>query len=253
MLEFGNVMRAMYGASVITSAYAASDSTSSEETQAQDVVEYLNDPVFTSNQSSAYGATEAISTVQEAVDQTGVVKKHLEHIQAIVEDLSKGGLTEEEQADLIEQVEAHIEEIEDVIEANPFLGPEGEDLVISIGHGSSITVQSQDLRLSLDDVDLTTSEGLASFSESLSGQIESVEEYGGLLEEQLGRLENATQIIEYTVESELGVSTEGIDSNAAMQVASLAASQVIEDMSVLFGMEDGLDNDTVAALLEDSE
>jgi hypothetical protein len=253
MLEFGNVMRAAYGASVITSAYAASNSTSSDETEAQDVVEYLNDPVFTSYQRSATGATEAISTVQTAVDQTGVVKKHLEHIQEIVEDLSEGGLTEEEQTELIAQVEAYVEEIEDVIEDHPFLGPEGEDLVISIGHGSSITVQSQDLSISIEDVDLTTSEGLVSFSESVSSQIESVEEYGDLLEDQLDRLSNATQIIEYTTESELGASTEGIDSDAAIQVASMAASQVIEDMSVLFGMEDSLDNDTVTALLEDSE
>jgi hypothetical protein len=253
MLEFGNVMRTLYGASVITSAYATSDSSSSEETETQDIIEYLNGPVFTSYQSSATGATEAISTVQAAVDQTQAIEDDLEDIQAILEDLSKGGLSEEEQADLIEQVEAHVGNIADVIEENPFLGPEGENLVISIGKGSSITVESQDLSISLEGVDLTTSEGLASFSGSVSAQLESVEEYGGLLDEQLGRLENATQIIEYTVESELGISTEGIDSNAAMQVASLAASQVIEDMSVLFGMEDSLDNDTVAALLEDSE
>jgi hypothetical protein len=44
-----------------------------------------------------------------------------------------------------------------------------------------------------------------------------------------------------------------MDSDAAMQVASLAASQVIEDMSVLFGMQDSLDNGTVASLLENSE
>jgi hypothetical protein len=253
MLEFGNVMRTLYGASVITSAYAASNSTRSKETETQDIIEYLNDPEFTSYQTSATGVTEAISTVQKAFDQTEAIQDDLDHIQAILEDLSKVGLTEKERTDRVTQVESYVQEIATAIEENPFLAPGGEDLVISIGNGSSITVKSQDLSISLEGVDLTTSEGLASFSETLSAQLDSVEEYGDYLGGQLDRLGNATQIIEYTAESELGVSTETMDSDAAMQVASLAASQVIEDMSVLFGMQDSLDNGTVASLLENSE
>jgi hypothetical protein len=188
MLEFGNVMRTLYGASVITSAYAASNSTRSKETETQDIIEYLNDPEFTSYQTSATGVTEAISTVQKAFDQTEAIQDDLDHIQAILEDLSKVGLTEKERTDRVTQVESYVQEIATAIEENPFLAPGGEDLVISIGNGSSITVKSQDLSISLEGVDLTTFEGLASFSETLSTQLDSVEEYGDYLGGQLDRL-----------------------------------------------------------------
>jgi hypothetical protein len=68
----------------------------------------------------------------------------------------------------------------------------------------------------------------------------------------LGRLENATQIIEYSTENASGETPDSLDTDTAMAVASLAANSAIEDLSALYGLQEGLDNQTAEALLTDS-
>jgi hypothetical protein len=255
MLEFGNVARLSYEASVITSVYAASDS-SEQDAETQETLDYLVDPHARSYSTSATGATEAISRVQEALEQTQTIGDELAGIEEVLDELAKGGLSEERSTYLIQQIEEKVSAISEAVEqtdfdGNVFLGSEGEDLVISIGHGSSITVEAQDLSVSLDDVDLTPAAGLAAFRAAVTAQLKDVSAAEDHLTEQLGRLENATQIIEYSTGSEADGRAEEIDTDAAMAVASLAASSAIEDLSALYGVQEGLDNETAEALLTD--
>lgn len=155
------------------------------------------------------------------------------------------------------QVEDHVNKINDLvaqtqINGNGLFSPGGEDLAISIGNGSSITVQAQDLSLSLEGVDLTTTLGVEAFRAILLAEVEKVSTEQAHLREQLGRLKNAAQIIEYTAESELGVSSAGVDADQAMSIASMAASEAVNDVSALFGSADNLDYDAVATLLNDT-
>ncbi len=252
MLEFGSVTRTDYAAAVIASAYATSDLDEQEE-KAQEIIDYLVDPPTKRYHTSASGATEAISRVQQALEDTEAVGSELRAIVEALDELSAGGLSEERSAYLISDVEQHVDTINDASQqvdsdGDLFVQVRGGELVISTGNGSSIRVELSTFSVALQDVDLTNEEDVAAFSEGIQAGLTRVTAEEMSLTEQLDRLKNATQIIEYP--GDAGSASMAIaDENAATAMATLAATSVVQNLSVLFAAADDLDNETAAALL----
>jgi hypothetical protein len=249
MLEFGNVTRTDYAAAVIASAYAASD-LDEQEGEAQEIIDHWVDPPTKRYHTSASGATEAISRVQQALEDTEAVGSELGAMVEALDELSAGGLSEKRSAYLISDVEKHVATINDASQqvdpdGDLFVQVRGEELVISIGNGSSIRVELPAFSVDLQDVDLTNEEDVAAFAEGIQAGLTRITAEEMSLTEQLDRLKNATQIIEYPGSASIAIA----DENAATAMATLAATSVVQNLSVLFAAADGLSNETAAALL----
>jgi hypothetical protein len=253
MLGLGNITRTDYAAAVIASAYAASD-LDGQEGKAREIIDYLVDPPTGPYRTSASGASEAISKVQQALEDTKSVANELQSIAEALDELSADGLSEKRSAYLISDVEKHVDTINDASQqvdpdGDLFVQVRGEEWVISIGNGSSIRVELPTFSVDLQDVDLTNEEDVAALAEGIQAGLTRVAGEQERLTRQLDRLENATQIIEYPGGDQASASVTISDDEAATAMATLAATSVVQNLSVLFGAADGLSNETAAALL----
>jgi len=258
MLEFGNTINTLYGASVITSAHATLNTGTQESLQnTQDTITYLLDPVFTSLGQSNTAATNALSSAQGVASGVSDVAEAMGELEQLLEDISEGAAdpTEEETA----EIQDLVDEINEFVAAtlaneNEILGESGEDLVFSIGNGSVVTIKAMDLSLSLDGVDLTTLEGAEAYLATITEAVEDVTDYQDLVDTQVRSIGNLSQVLEADETTE-------IDTSAALAVASVAAAQIIDLMEDLLRVDNaqeeeesyvattGLDADRAVSLL----
>ena len=154
-----------------------------------------------------------------------------------------------------QELEGLAEEINDIVENTEYNGnklftADGKTISISIGNSSAIDIAAKDLSFDIEGLDLTTEEGAEAALAFIQETIEQTTNYSKYLDTQAERLGKATTIIEFDIESEMGVDLSGFDEDLAREVANYAASKVIEDMSILFQSQANVTPAIAARLLE---
>jgi hypothetical protein len=252
MLELGKLTRTDYAAAVITSAYAACGP--DEEEEAREIIDTLVDPPAEPFHTSASGATEIISKVQQSLEYAEEVASTLEAMGKDLAELSSGELSEQRSEEVVSEIERFVETLNEASSQEDaggtlFVQIRGGDLLVSIGNGSTITISLPDYGVNLQGVDLTDAQDVAAFSEAVETGLVRIKADVASLKDQLDRLTSAAQIIEYASEDSASTSVTIFDDGAAAAMAGDVAAAVLEDLSALFGVEDGLDNTTAAAML----
>lgn len=258
MMEFGNVVSTLYAASAIKQTHLVKDAGEEDEkSQSEVMLQILLDSEVRSFGSLESKASGIIGKVQEILASTRSIADNMVLIRQILEELRTAMLTPEIDApsQIAERIQEWLQEMEEVIEktkvdGNAILGPEGNDWEISIGNGSVITIQTEDLSLDPNAVDLTTAEGMEEFWAAVDARLSLVTEYESQIFDQLARLNSATQIIETQIDETLGIDSSQLTPETAMTAATVAASQVVAMMNPLYDT-DALDGDIVASLLAD--
>lgn len=259
MFEFRNVLDVTYGAYVVQGAYSGVGSPSSTSAPDRDVavaiIRELMRGDTASVRQSAKNASTAVSIVQifkEALDE---IQEKLAKMKGLTGKADSEVYTQVEKEDMQDEFEDLAEEINEIVKAaeydhNKLFTPEGKSISIPIGNGSVIDIFAKDLSVDIEGLDLTTdASGAGEWVDDVTGD---VSEYNAYLNRQYRRLENATAIIEFEMASVTGIETSDFDMSVAREVAGYAASKVVEDMSLLFGIQANAEPGRVLQLLKDN-
>jgi len=257
-MELGNLMKVAYGVHVITGAYNQTNNepnAASDDDAAASVIQYLLQGKISEGQENERYVSEAISMAQKFADAALEINNKLQTMKALAEKAASTG-SEKKKEKLQEEFEQLAGEINDIVEnteynGNKLFSSDGKTISISIGNGSSIDVVSKDLRIDIDDLDLTTdAEGaLAAIQSSASES----SYYSGYLEDQVSHLENAAGLIEFEIPNDMGIEADEdlFDMGFAKEVAIYASSQTLEDLSVLFEAQANVEPNRALQLLKD--
>ena len=263
MLELGNVLKANFSAWFIGGVYdRISDSTEAIDSQnnvdddrALAIIRELLRGNIADVRQSARNANDAISMVQTFNDAAAAIGEKLTRMEELAEQAASGYYSAGEKADMQEEFEELAEEINDIVDTteysdNKLFSAEGQTISISIGNGSVINLFASNLSFDIDGLDLTTD--AAGALAAVQTQIQQVSEYSGYLGSQTRRLENATAIIEFELAGALGIESDDFNTNIAKEVASYAASKVLEDTSALFLTQANVTPSMALQLLKDT-
>jgi flagellin len=256
MLELGNVLNVIYGANVIMGAYSrvGEDSTEVLDDGAVSVIQYLLRGEESQQLEDERYANEAISTAQDISAFASSINDKYERMKELAEMAASGDYTAEEVAEFQDEFEQLGDEINELVESSEFNGNklftwEGTTISVSIGNGSSIDIFAEDLSIDIEGLDLTTDpEGALGAIGMKAGR---ANYYAGYIEEQIGRLEGAVELIEFERYNGLGVEAEEFDTELAGEVAGFAATQTLEALSELFGVQANVEPERALQLLAD--
>lgn len=258
MLELGNVLKTTYGAWVITGTYTGignSTEVSDDDTAVATIQHLLRGETADGLLNLSY-ANETISTLQGLDAAATAIGGKLARMEELAEQAASGTYSDEELADMQQEFEGLAEGINDIVESteyngNKLFGADGESISISIGNGSSIDIVAKDLSIDIEGLDLTTQDGAEDALESIERALRQSDYYSGYISKQIGRLEDFITLIEYEINNALGFEPEDFDTGFAEQLASYAASQSLDDMSVLFSTQANVMPERVLQLLEE--
>jgi len=262
MLELGNVLMATYNAYVISGAYnglpestADYQGSSVDDDTAVSIIQNLLHGQAAGSTETARNASEAISMVQTFEDATNTISEKLAQMEELTEQATSGTYSQEELAEMQQELEGLAEEINGIIENTEYNGnklftADGKTISISIGNSSAIDIAAKDLSFDIEGLDLTTEEGAEAALAFIQETIEQTTNYSKYLDTQAERLGKATTIIEFDIESEMGVDLSDFDEDLAREVAGYAASKAVEDISILFQSQANVTPAITAQLLE---
>ena len=257
MLELGSILRTTYGAYVIGGAYnGVADSTEvPDDDTAVATIQYLLRGQIDGSRHNAGYANEAVSMAQTFAEAATGIDEKLGRMEQLAEEAATGQYSQEQLAEMQQELEQLAEEINDIVEnteynGNKLFSAEGETISISIGYGSTIDIIAKDLSFDIEGLDLTTdAEGALAAIQSKVSQSDYYSEY---INKQADRLESAIDLIEYEINNALGFEPDDFDTNIVERVASYAASQVLEDISVLLDTQANITPDRALQVLKDS-
>jgi flagellin-like hook-associated protein FlgL len=257
MLEFRNVLDVAYGAYVVNGAYSmANGSTAAPERGAAvAIIQELLRGNFPDIYQSAHDSSTAVSVVQTFADGVDTIGDKLAAMEELAKKASSPDYSQTQIEEMQEQFEDLAEAINQIVDSteydfNKLLTAEGESISISIGNGSTIDIFARDLSFDAEGLDLTSDpEAALSQVEGATGELEGYRRY---LTRQAERLEDATAIIESELGAAAGVDLSDFSMELAMEVATYAASQVLEDSSTLLNTQANISSDRALRLLADN-
>lgn len=256
-MEFGNLMKIVYGAHVISGAYSKINppNAASDDDESAAVIQYLIHGKIAESKKNEKYVSEAISMTQKFADAAGQINEKLQTMIELAEQAA-GTDSEKQKEELQEEFEQLAGEISDIVEntefnGNKLFGSDGQTISISIGNGSTINIFSKDLGVDIEGLDLTTdAEGaLAAIQRSVS----EASYYSGYLEDQVSHLESMADLVELENHNDMGFEADEdeFDMDLAKEVAGYASSQTLEDMSVLFDAQANVEPERALQLLKD--
>ena len=259
MLELGNVLNVSYGAWVVSGVYNRIDD-SGDSTQIPDddmavaIIKSLLGGRIDDDWRNVHYANEVISAIQALAEAATEIDEKVGRMKELAGQAATGTYSDEELAEMQEELEQLAEEINNIVEntecdGNKLFSAEGETLSISIGNGSTIDIVAKDLSIDIEGLDLANdAEGALA---AIEGVIAQSDYYSGYVNKQVERLESVVMLIEYDAKNALGFEPEDFDMGFAEQVARSAASKVLEDMSILFDIQANVMPERALGLLKD--
>jgi hypothetical protein len=234
MLEFRNVLDVAYGAYVVSGAYSVANGP--DRGAAVAIIQELLRGNFADIYQGARDASTAVSIVQTFLGPVDSIGEKLGTMEELARKASSPDYSETQIEEMQEEFLGLAEEINQIVDSteydfNELLTAEGESISISIGNGSTIDIFARDLSFDAEGLDLTTDpEAALSHVVEATGDLE---EYSSYLTRQGERLEDATAIIESELGAAAGVDLSDFSMELVMEVATYAASQVLEDSRTL--------------------
>ena len=226
-----------------------------EDSQAQEQTEPVSDEMKykdVQDQFRSKEAEETISSAQQIKKAAETITEKLGKMEELAKKAASGEYTAEQVTEMQKEMKGLAEEVNDIVEnteykGNKVFGPEGEDISISIGRGSSIEIAAKDLSIDASDIDLTADPEAA--IEKIEGAISQSSDYGEYLEFQTERMEHSALLIEPDSDSK----EEEIDKDKAMEIAMAAAKMAVEEIGYMFNIQANVDPDTAIGLLKEKE
>ena len=257
-IELGNLINITYSANVILSAYNASnaneDSSEVLDDSSVSVIQYLLEgKVSESHQNESY-ANEVISVTQGLSETASTIKDKFGRMKELAEQAASGEYSAEEVEGMQTEIEQLIEEINYLVNnteqnKNKLFSDEGTAISISIGNKSTINIVAMDLGIDGEGLDLTTDpEGALTAIQSKVSQSSYYSEYLG---DQLDNLGEMISYIEFEKNNDMGIDVEEFDIELAEDVAGIAASATLDELTVLFDAQANVENGKALQLLEE--
>jgi flagellin len=173
-------------------------------------------------------------------------------MEELAEQAASGEYSAEEVEDMQTEFEQLIEEINDLVDnteqnGNKLFSGEGSTISISIGNSSTIDIVAEDLSVDGEGLDLTTNpEGALAAIQSKVSQSSYYSEYLG---DQLDNLEQMVNYIEFEKYNDMGVEADQFDTELAKEVAALAATATLEELTALFDAQSNVESERGLQLL----
>lgn len=257
-MELGNLLTVTYGAHVILGAYndigTEKNPTKPPDDQSQFVVQYLlNGKIPDCRHDESY-ANEAISAIQMFAGKASVIRDKYAQMLELAEKANKGNKSPKKLEEMQEELEQLAAEINDIVNSTEYNGnklftKEGTTISISIGNRSTIDVVAKDLSIDVEGLDLTTDPDRV--VATVQWKAADSEYYSGYLADQVSRLENSGNLIEFERYNDLGFKPEEFNVELAKQVAAYASIQTSQALSALFDAQANVEPDRALELLRD--
>lgn len=218
------------------------------------VIQYLLEGKVSENRQNESYANEAISVTQGLAETASTIKDKFARMKELAEQAASGEYSAEEVEDMQTEFEQLIVEINNLVDdtaqnKNKIFGDEGTAISISIGNNSTINIVAMDLSVNGEGLDLTTDpEGALTAIQSKVSQSSYYSEY---LEDQLQNLGEMINYIEFEKDNDIGVDAEDFDMELAEEVAGVAATTTLEELTVLFDAQANVEPQKALQLLEE--
>jgi flagellin len=243
-MELGNLSAADLGPLIINEAY--DDLTDSTEAiasghKAQDlaalsiIAGQLRADVAV-NMQGVRNANDAISMVQTFDAAAGSINSHLVQMSKLAMQAGTGTFSDQQKAEIEAEFKELAAEINRVagntqFNNNIMLSGEGtEEIPVSLGTGSDITLLSGDLSFDVSGMDLISDAGSA--LAAVQEKIEQVSDFRGYLGSQMNRLSGAVESMQIGIEQAMAAESNISDTDIAQEIANYASSQVQTEMAI---------------------
>lgn len=257
-IELGNLINITYSANVILGAYNASngneDSSEVLDDSSASVIQYLLEGKVSENHQNESYANEVISITQDFAETASTIKDKFARIKELAEQAASGEYSAEEVEVMQTEFEQLVVEINNLVDnteqnKNKLLSGEGATISISIGNNSTINIVAMNLSINGEGLDLTTDpEGVLTSIQSKVSQSSYYSEYLG---DQLDNLGEMVNYIEFEKYNDMGVDAEKFDMELAEEVAGVASTTTLEEMTVLFKAQANIESEKALQLLEE--
>jgi flagellin len=257
-IELGNLINVTYSANVILGAYNASnaneDSSEVLDDSSASVIQYLLEGKVSENRQNESYANEVISMTQGLAETASTIKDKFARTKELAEQAASGEYSAEEVEVMQTEFEQLVGEINNLVEnteqnKNKLFSGEGTAISISIGNNSTINIVAMNLSINDEGLDLTTDpEGVLTAIQSKVSQSSYYSEYLG---DQLDNLGEMINYIEFEKYNDIGVDAEKFDMELAEEVAGVAATTTLEELTVLFDAQANVEPEKALQLLEE--
>jgi len=257
-IELGNLINVTYSANVILGAYNASnanaDSSEVLDDSSASVIQYLLEGKVSENHQNESYANEVVSMTQGLAETASTIKDKFARMKELAEQAASGEYSAEEVEGMQSEFEQLVEEINNLVDnteqnKNKIFSGEGTAISISIGNNSTINIDSMNLSINGEGLDLTTDpEAVVTAIQSKVSQSAYYSEYLGNQLDNLGEMIN---YIEFEKYNDMGVDAEKFDMELAEEVAGAAATTTLEELTVLFGAQANVEPEKALQLLKE--
>jgi flagellin len=264
MFEFRNVLDVTYGAYVVQGMYSGvgslSTTTAPDRDAAVATIKELMQGDTAAVRQSAKNSSTAVSIVQVLKEVLDGVQGKLAKMKALTAKAGSEVYSQTEKEDMQEQFEEIAKEINTYIksayiksaeyEYNKIFTSAGKSISVPIGNGSSVDIFAKDLSVDIEGLNLVTgASGAAAWVKSV---IDDVSEYDSYFDKQYERLAGATGVIESRMASVMGIDMSDFDMSVAREVVGHTASKIVEQLSILYGVQANSEPERVLQLLKDN-
>lgn len=218
------------------------------------VIQYLLEGKVSENHQNESYANEVISVTQGLSETASTIKDKFARMKELAEQAASGEYSAEEVEEMQTEFEQLIEEINDLVNNteqnnNKIFSSEGTAISISIGNNSTINIFAMDLSIDGEGLDLTADpEGALT---AIQSKVSQSSYYSGYLGDQLDNLEEMVNYIEFEKYNDIGVDAESFDMELAEEVAGVAASATLEELTGLFNAQSNVEPGKALQLLEE--
>ncbi len=217
-------------------------------------IELLVSSNITSGLQASRNAAGAISMVQTFHNATETIGGKIAEMLEITEKADSGLYSTEQIQILQEEFDELATEINDVAtetqyQDNKLLSIDGDPIYVSIGNGSFVKIDTEDLTINVSDVDLTDSDSIAGATTLLNAKAGTTEGYKVKLTERVNRLQSLTAIIEFEVENVTGSDTQMSNYDLALEIAKETAGMIKASTEMALLNQRGNNQDLFAAMI----
>jgi len=257
-IELGNLISITYNANIILGAYNSSNSNEDSlevlDDSSASVIQYLLEGEVSEKHQNEIYANEVISITQDLAETASTIKDKFRRMKELAEQAASGDYSAEEVEDMQTEFEQLVVDINNLVDnteqnKNKLFGDEGTAISISVGNNSTIDIIAMNLSINGEGLDLTTDpDGVLTIIQSKSSQSSYYSEYLG---DQLDNLGEMINYIEFEKYNDMGIDAEKFDTELAEEVAGVAATTTLEELTVLFNAQANIESEKTLQLLEE--
>jgi flagellin len=217
------------------------------------VIQYLLEGKVSEKHQNETYANEVISVIQDLAETASTIKDKFARMKELAEQAASGEYSVEEVEEMQTEFEQLVVEVNNLVDnteqnKNKLFSDEGTNISVSIGNNSSINIVAMNLSIDGEGLDLTTDpDGVLAAIQGMASQSSYYSEYLG---DQLNNLGEMVNYIEFEKYNDIGVDAKEFDMELAEEVAGVAATITLEELTVLFDVQANVESEKALQLLE---